>query len=246
MDNCSNGIISNQNVSNTSLGIYLQWCENMTLSNNFSNNNRYHGISLFFSPQTTLNNNTCNNNKWGSIYLVSSHNATFTENICKNNENGIFLEGSYGRAWQMFGGSSHNCTLTYNLLQENKYYGLDLGMSENTTIHHNAFIDNYIGGTSQAFDYGANNTWFDESTLEGNYWSDYSGIGNYSIDGVINSTDPYPLTVVPLNLNINSIFPAARAGYTSIKETSIMLLIPLNTLLLCVFLLKRRKKKKIE
>jgi hypothetical protein len=84
----------------------------------------------------------------------------------------------------------------------NSIYGLYIDSeSDNNTVHHNSFIDNNLGGSSQAFDDGTNNTWFDESTLEGNYYSDYSGVGNYSIDGNANSSDTYPLTENPLILS---------------------------------------------
>ena len=62
----------------------------------------------------------------------------------------------------------------------------------------NIFIDNFIGGTSQALDDGINNTWFDKNTNEGNYWSDWLGVGNYTIDGEANSEDPYPLSSPPI------------------------------------------------
>jgi len=35
--------------------------------------------------------------------------------------------------------------------------------------------------------------WYDSATLEGNFWSDWSGIGSYSIDGSASSEDLYPL-----------------------------------------------------
>jgi hypothetical protein len=47
--------------------------------------------------------------------------------------------------------------------------------------------------TSQGFDEGNNNTWYDASTEEGNLWNDYTGSGTYAIDGPANSIDPYPI-----------------------------------------------------
>ncbi|MHA2085859.1 MAG: hypothetical protein ACW992_11310, partial [Candidatus Thorarchaeota archaeon] len=46
---------------------------------------------------------------------------------------------------------------------------------------------------SQGFDEGRNNTWYDATTEEGNWWSDYSGSGTYIIDGPSNSADQYPI-----------------------------------------------------
>ena len=68
-------------------------------------------------------------------------------------------------------------------------------------IHHNALIDNYLDGTSQARDSSElddiENIWYDEILLEGNYWSDWVS-GVYYIDGSAGSVDPYPLSSNPL------------------------------------------------
>ena len=60
-----------------------------------------------------------------------------------------------------------------------------------TIIHHNIFINN--GATVQAYDEGTDNIWYDIETNEGNYWSEWSGTGEYLIDGSSGSIDPYPL-----------------------------------------------------
>ena len=60
--------------------------------------------------------------------------------------------------------------------------------SDNNIIYHNSFVD---GG--KASDCGTNNVWYDVETNEGNFWEDYSGTGEYTIDTYSNSTDPYPL-----------------------------------------------------
>jgi hypothetical protein len=74
----------------------------------------------------------------------------------------------------------------------NGAYGIELSDdSANNVIHHNDFIANGQN-TLQACDNGTTNQWYDDTVLEGNYWSDYSGIGNYSIDGSAKAFDPYP------------------------------------------------------
>lgn len=120
-----------------------------------------------------------------SIDHVANYTATVLNNICNNNCVGISLE------------NSDFCVVTYNLLEENEYYGvfLDPDCDENI-IHHNNFVANNLGGifgsTSQACDHGTTNTWYDTETLEGNYWDDWSGTGSYSIAGVAGASDPYP------------------------------------------------------
>ncbi|MHA2309495.1 MAG: hypothetical protein ACXABJ_09480, partial [Candidatus Heimdallarchaeaceae archaeon] len=47
----------------------------------------------------------------------------------------------------------------------------------------------------QAQDWGEDNVWFDETTTEGNYWSDLKKIP-YLIDGPAKSFDPYPINFI--------------------------------------------------
>ena len=77
-------------------------------------------------------------------------------------------------------------------LQENLKYGVKLESNGFNIIHNNNFTDNMYEGSSQAYDDGFRNTWYDTETMEGNYWSDYDGTGNYSIDGSAGSVDLYP------------------------------------------------------
>ncbi|MCE7741293.1 MAG: hypothetical protein GOP50_02440 [Candidatus Heimdallarchaeota archaeon] len=79
-----------------------------------------------------------------------------------------------------------------NLFQENEDYGIYLTNSRYNTIHHNTFQYNNIDGDYQAYsdDYGYNNYWYDPLLNEGNYYSDWSGTGPYTVGF---DTDPYPL-----------------------------------------------------
>ena len=131
----------------------------------------------------TIINNACNNNHYYGISLYSSSSSAVIYNTCNNNIiYGIYLE------------DSDFCVVTYNLLRENEDYGVYFWYgSDNNLIHHNTFVDNNLGGTSQAYDRGTNNFWYDSTTQEGNFWSDWSGTDSYSIDGPANSIDLYPL-----------------------------------------------------
>ncbi len=174
-------VISNT-CSNNLIGIELVASDSSTIANNTCCNNIGDGIYLHISGSATVANNTCNNNDFG-IHLGSSGSATVANNTCNNNvRDGICL-------W-----SSIFCVVTYNLLQENERYGVYLRSgSDINLIHHNTFVDNNLGGTSQAYDDSTNNFWYNSVTQEGNYWSDWSGTGSYSIDGSANSVDLYPL-----------------------------------------------------
>jgi parallel beta-helix repeat protein len=167
-----------------------------------------------------VNNNCSNNNNFG-ILLENSDSSTVEKNTCNNNWHGIDLY------------KSDFCNITYNLLQENERYGIDTSSdSDNNNIHHNNFADNnLVGGTSQARDEGTNNYWYDTEILEGNYWSDWSGIGSYSIDGPASSVDLFPLdepTLLPI-----------IAEYQLLSLFT--LLIPVVPLLTIIFSRRRRK-----
>ena len=208
----------NNTCNNNTIGIYLDSSSSSTLINNTCNNNR-DGIRLEMSASTLINN-TCNNNTFG-IVLWHSSSVILTNNICSNNnDDGIYLY------------DSSSCLITYNLLQENEEYGINLGYNcHNNIIHHNNFKDNNLGGNSQGNDEGSGNVWYDVSTTEGNYWSDWSGFGPYPIDGVAGSVDSYPLDeegnppVISEYLHINgiilTIFLSLVLIYTKKKKSLI-------------------------
>ena len=199
--------------TNNFYGIAPSLSDGATLTDNICNDNGVTGISLTTCPGSTLTNNICNNNQVSGISLSSSSNTTSTQNTCKNNRWGIRLSGS-------------DCLLTYNLLQENEEHGIFIHSSSyRNTIHRNSFIDNNPGGTSQAYDEGENNTWYDVKKKKGNYWSDWNQSGSYFIDGRADSIDPYPLDKIPKRIDYN-----------------FMIIIPSISLL--TILLRNSKKKK--
>ncbi len=180
---CSNLTVINNICNSNSFGFNHLDYSNSVVANNTCNNNLYYGILIDATQDNLVKNNTCMNNDVG-MYLGSTS-SIVKENICKGNNVGISFSGD---------DSIHS----YNLFQENVGYGLII-YGENNIIHHNAFVDNNLGGTSQACDNGTNSIWYDEATSEGNFWSDYSGVGPYLIDGSAGVYDLYPLNepVIP-------------------------------------------------
>lgn len=251
--NCSDMIISNLEISNTTTCLTLNHCENATLINNICNNsnsgiflmsssnstlinntceNNWNGIIIYSANNATLNNNTCNNNEHDGISVDNSSNTKLTNNTCNNNHNGMHLWDSkdvtlnentcYNNVYSGilstssdtiivtsnsinnngYGlnlGYSDSCLIIFNVFRENTNYAISLNYeTDNTIIHHNSFISNNSGGTSQANDEWMNNTWYDSTTNKGNYWSDWIGIGDYNIDGTANTVDSYPLSSPPV------------------------------------------------
>ncbi len=250
----SSTVANNTCSNNSNYGILLSSSDSSTVANNTCSNN-YYGIELKAYVGSTVannmcNNNTCNNNDYG-IWLRSSDNSTVANNTCNYNSNyGISLSSSVGStvANNMCNNNNYYgiyiyysafCVVTYNLLQENENYGIYLFFgSANNTIHHNTFVDNYLMGTSQACDYGTDSFWYDSATLEGNYWSDWSGIGSYSIGGPANSFDLYPLDE-PV-VEYSTVVSTTDKNQLSFTFTLLMLVVPL---MLTRIISKKAKKE---
>jgi len=168
-----------------------------------------------------IENNTCisNSDDGAGIVVWGTQNATVVGNRCSNLAQGIHLNEA-GRCYIAYNNISDNSyqginiryshfnTIIGNIVTNNTQHGLAfVGTSNYNVAHHNQFVNNgrddtyRIDGeprgelTSQGFDEGDNNTWYDTETEEGNWWSDYSGSGSYAIDGPSNSVDQYPNTV---------------------------------------------------
>ncbi len=158
IENSGSSTVANNTCNNNGkYGILLKSSDSSTVANNTCSNNNV-GIRLGFSGSSIVSNNMCENNNWRGISLGSSDSSNIINNTCSNtNYNSIYI--SY----------SEFCDITYNHLQENEEYGICLGFyADNNSIHHNNFIDNNPTGTSQAFDEGTNNFWYDSATKEGN------------------------------------------------------------------------------
>jgi len=171
----------------------------------------------------------------GGITLNNMQNCTISDNICTNFMHGIHLNGAddciiydnylYNIHDQGISiRSSDSNSITYNQIKNSAKHGIALiGTSNSNVIHHNileenAWSDSYnIDGTqinerptSQGYDEGSDNIWYDSESKEGNAWSDYFGVGPYQIDGPSNAVDLYPshttgLTLLVIIISIASI-----------------------------------------
>jgi parallel beta-helix repeat protein len=180
----------------------------------------YIGIGLNnISPNTSqiLNNKIIGTSgDGGAILLASMQNSTIEKNTCTNFMQGIHL--NYADHCKIINNYIYDVNyqginLRYsgsNLIQSNtirnaREHAIALvGTSDNNIIHHNTLDGNtwatsynidgqhYDAPSSQAYDEGSQNIWYDNINKEGNCWSDYFGIGTYKIDGPANSIDLYP------------------------------------------------------
>lgn len=153
--NCSNCIISNQNMIYTTERIDCVWSNNLIFSNNINCNSflyvrystnaiitnnsfsTYDGrVSLYNSDNAMIKNNTFNNTKSG-LGLTDSDFATIINNTFNNTKSGLRLDHSdfatitYNTfSNNIYGFLSYYPTyaiITENVFSNNSYYGLALG-----------------------------------------------------------------------------------------------------------------------
>lgn len=173
--------------------IILVNCSEASIQNQIITNTRV-ALSLYFSDHIIIKNCISNYQTEGGIHLYQSNNIEIFNSTCSFN-------GLYG----ILAESSTYNSFTYNTFESNFLWGIVLDLySSYNSIHHNSFHNNnQYYSTSQAKDDGNNNMWHYEKEEEGNYWENYSGVGNYSIDGTAGTVDPYPLSEPPVYRNNN-------------------------------------------
>jgi len=142
----NNTEISGNNITNNSVGIYLDFgsSHNEILRNKIINNGAA-GIRFYstFTPDyrtlvsfNTISGNTIANNQFGVSFVYSPNNSVFGNDIA-NNQYGAYL---------------------YNCL--------------NNRVYHNNFLSNI----RQIYSDASENVWDDGYPSGGNYWSDYTGV----------------------------------------------------------------------
>jgi parallel beta-helix repeat protein len=182
-------VADNLCVDNDGRAIQLVRSQNATIYNNTCLSTIGVALYLYESNNSIIANNTIIDNTYFGIHLFKCNSSTVINNtIVDNGEDGLQI--AY----------SANCSIHYNLFMKNYYYGVELIGTTNCVISHNTFVDNdeaYGHVNPQGADDGNQNTWYDPSSLEGNYWFDYSGTGSYQIDGS-GLFDPFPLQSPPV------------------------------------------------
>ncbi|MHA1224464.1 MAG: right-handed parallel beta-helix repeat-containing protein, partial [Candidatus Heimdallarchaeaceae archaeon] len=169
------------------------------------------GMMIYTSSAVTCQNNEISNSYYTALYVDESYDVTTKDNYFHNiNESAIYYyyantsvitqnkveECQIGLYTEYF----DNANVTYNLFKNNLEEGvyLDSG-SSNISVFLNTFYHNN-GNLSQAYDNGIDNIFYDKVSQRGNWWSDYSGTGNYSIAGSAGSLDLYPLNDPPVEI----------------------------------------------
>jgi len=146
----SNNILTNNNVSSNSYGIYLYQSNNNQLSSNIMQSNSQRGITLETSNNNKiLNSPQISNNNYGIYLMNGASNNNITKNNLTNNNYGIYI----------IAGSQIN--YIYDNFFKNTNNAFSQGLMNYWNITKTFSIEkSIIGG------------WY----VGGNYWDDYTGV----------------------------------------------------------------------
>ena len=195
--NCHNVEISDQDVSETDLGILLHHSTNNVISSVTAESNDFAGIWILWSDSNTVTNSVFENNAWYGIYLWGAkHNVIHANTILANRWYGL-------RA---------------------SYYSQDNIVYHNNFIDNNtpAFVTDYMAniwddGYPSGGNYWSNYTGVDLHSGPGQNEPGSDGIGDtpYIIDG--NNSDRYPL-MQPFDVTVEYDLTISRTDGGSVTE----------------------------
>ena len=265
--------IENNFCINNTFGITTFSCSSLNITNNVCSYNGFsdpeglegsldlgEGIRIGFSHYCRVINNNCSKNLIGGLSYYGGDFFIAYNNTFKSNRIGIqmWIERSGHLVTEIVSGVA----LVYNKLVNNSEYGIWLsGYVRQSYIHHNIFIHNNIEGTSIGHsqareDTRKRNTWYDEQSNVGNYWSDYQNEGIYQINGngyISSNNDPYPIAnLSEMNIPLMPEFPKGKwfsdRDFVIVRIISIIsgIIIILLSLLLIPTLIIVSRKRKIE
>jgi basic membrane protein A len=211
--NCTYVTVTDQDISNTAIGIATAFSSHLTIKNNIVHDNRWGIMAQQETTETTISNNTAYNNRGGIQLWLANYNIVIN-NTARNNvrygiildeaRNNIFVNNTIYETTEigilLISGAENN-TFTLNSVYDNGEYGIVAdGSSYDNFVLFNEFSGNNPG-LSQAQDDGSFNIFVY------NYWSDWtSPDGNndrivdtpYAIDGFAINEDQFPLVLSPL------------------------------------------------
>jgi parallel beta-helix repeat protein len=155
----NNSMVTENDVVLNGDAILVDYSCNFTVHQNIAGNNTDRGILVSNSSNFVVSNNHVYGNGMYGLNVNSSANGL----IKQNNAYGNYYDG-LGLL------DSSNCTIIENDVRDNHLFGIIIGSSGDGFIYHN----NVIGNALQASDINLTNRWDDG--VEGNYWSNYTGV----------------------------------------------------------------------
>jgi hypothetical protein len=184
--NCTNISINNVNVTGRD-GIEARKVDGLTIENcNLVALWQDTGLDFEYVNNTLVQNNHFEGFKWCFDFDYMDEVQIHNNTIFNATEEGIGIE------------ESSNISMTFNIVScyvESE--GSDLAMifasCENVTVYYNIFISLGDLGAYPAAEYSVTNiVWYNDVLEVGNYYSDWNGMGTYSLEGDVGSVDLYP------------------------------------------------------
>lgn len=216
---------------NTERGILLSDSINIDVHENNVTDNSLSGLDFQNSEEISIKSNILGKNFVGMNFSKTGSISVFNNTVESSSNHGILVY------------ILNSSEIFYNTIQNNFGYGIHAESMSITTIHHNNFIQNNLGGVSQAYSKnGMNNSWYDESEKQGNYWDTWLGSGPYGIEGLSYSDDLYPLSE-PTIAPTESQFAATTFLLSFLIPLLIIVFFPVLFYLYQVQQNKRRKMK---
>ncbi len=171
-------------ISNTTSHFVIKDCFIHGAEGKVNKYQRSMGILLNDVKNAVLRNNKILYNEGDGVYCTKTSNTLFERNLIKSNwESAVRLNEkcfdnefkgnniSFSDDHGLYLSKSHeNKIYRNNILNNSKGISL-VNSSEGNEIYHNSFI----GNDHQVYESCWNNTWYNETLKEGNYWDDYMG-----------------------------------------------------------------------
>jgi parallel beta-helix repeat protein len=220
IEGCSNIDVENNTIVNSGDGIYIDKSNNVHVNNNIID-----GYRKFCS--------------WGIRTKSNCHDNIFEKNTIYSNAVGMVIFGGENNLIKenmIICNREKRCTYftegtgiyvkdeSYSVFKDN-LISLNLRgivvYSSNNLFYRNNLVKNDLNAND-----GGTNTWYNATTQEGNYWSDYTGLDNngdgigdtpYDVPGAGNNHDNCPAMVPFVSSNNAPSKPAKPSGSTNGK-----------------------------
>lgn len=162
VDHSNFSLVIENNIIHNVDAIFVRFSNNCTIYQNLAANNTHRGVLITNSWNFTVRDNYVYGSGWYGINANASINGLIAQNnVYENYYDGIGLL------------NSSNCAIAGNDVKDNVLFGIWLDSSDDNFIYHNNLINNGI----QAKTFPSTNVWDDG--VEGNYWSNYTGVDLY-------------------------------------------------------------------
>ncbi|MHA1408250.1 MAG: NosD domain-containing protein, partial [Candidatus Heimdallarchaeaceae archaeon] len=196
--------ISNQVLSSPYGQLILANSEKITIANQYMTNMPT-GLELHHCSNIDVRNITIYQSSYEGIYIEDSHYLSFSDLFVNSSLRECFIGFSSSYlyinqsrfSYAQYAGLSlemvTNSSISYNIFDNNRDYGVYLYETGSIVLFGNDFLFN---GYAQAYDDSPqNNSWFNPVLQQGNCFSDWNGSTTYAVE----TDSGYTFDLYPLN-----------------------------------------------